>query len=88
MALNDLLTVSEVALLSRLSGKTVYRAIHCGELRASKLRGQWRIRWRDYEDWVRRGAYVPRDLSADAPVPAPPAQGSRAALRQIESEAA
>ena len=85
----DLLTVPEVAQLARLSEKTVYRAIRCGELRASKLRGLWRIRRDDYEDWLRGAAYVPETRPvAKSDQAAPSARGSRAALRRIESEAA
>ena len=38
-----LLTPAEVARLTRLSVKTVYRALWAEELEAVKIRGQWRV---------------------------------------------
>jgi excisionase family DNA binding protein len=48
----SLLSVRDVAELAGLSGMAVYRAISAGELRASKLRGQLRIRPEDFDKWV------------------------------------
>lgn len=88
MALDDLLTVRDVARLSKLSEKTVRRSLGSGALRASKLCGRWRIRLSDFEEWVGRSTFVPDARPKFEPVPVPPPQGSRAALREIESEAA
>jgi excisionase family DNA binding protein len=48
----DLLTVAEVGRATGLSVNAVYRAIWCGELRASKLRGRLRVRDVDVDSWV------------------------------------
>lgn len=85
----ELLTVREVAERSKLGEKAVRKAIERGDLPASKLCGRWRILPADYDGWVTRARFVPRFPAAEASVPLPPpVQGSRAALRQIESEAA
>lgn len=49
------LTVRDVARLTRLAENTVRRAILDGELRAVKLRGRFRIRVDDLEDWLDQG---------------------------------
>lgn len=48
----ELLTVTDVARIVGLSEYTVRRAIHAGELRASKLRGRLRVRADDVATWV------------------------------------
>lgn len=48
-----LLTIPEVALLLKVSEKTVRRWITDKELPAARLGGQWRIRPRDLELFVR-----------------------------------
>ena len=83
-----MLTVKEVAQRSRFSEKTVRKAMARGELRASKLCGQWRILVEDFDEWIEGGTHVPRSVPLVPAAPVPPVQGSRAALRQIESEAA
>ena len=83
-----LLTVREVAERSKLSEKTVRRAIHSGELEAKKLRGCWRIREAAYEAWVDSGD-LPAPRVVVLPTPAAPAsRSSLAALRRIEGETA
>ena len=49
----QLLDIPDVARTCRLSEKTVRRLIKAGELPAARLGGQWRIRPRDLEDFVR-----------------------------------
>jgi excisionase family DNA binding protein len=83
-----MLTVDEVARLSKLSSKTVWREIGRGNLRAHKLSGRWRIRTEDCQAWIDRAAYAPEQVDARSDVPATPSCGSLAALRRIESEAA
>ena len=47
-------TVNEVAVMTSLSDDTIRRAISDGDLVAYKLRGQLRVRDRDFEAWVGR----------------------------------
>lgn len=47
-----LLTVSEVADVLRVSGMTVYRLIHRGELVALRIGSNYRIRERDLETYL------------------------------------
>ncbi len=51
----DLLTVKEVAEILRVSQPTVLRMIDDGELRAIRVRNQWRIRRSELEDYLQRG---------------------------------
>jgi excisionase family DNA binding protein len=82
-----LLTVREVANYSRLSPKAVRRAIAQGELRAIRLRGQYRIRPDDLQRWIETNRYRPRqdddEFGPPAPV-TPPQIGSPASLRALE----
>ena len=48
-----LMTIDQVAVMCRVSEKTVRRWIAAGELPAAKLGNQWRIRPRDLDDFVR-----------------------------------
>jgi excisionase family DNA binding protein len=52
---SDLLTVKEVAEILRVSQPTVLRMIADGELRAIRVRTQWRIRRSDLDDYLQRG---------------------------------
>ena len=47
-------TLEEVAKMLRVSIPTVRRLIEDGELKAFKVRGQWRIRREDYEEYVQQ----------------------------------
>lgn len=82
MAANrQLLDPAEAAARSRFSMKTIYRAIHAGELRAHKVRSRWRIAVPDLDAWASG------DYAASTPsVSVIPATGSPAALRAIEAE--
>lgn len=53
---DEILTVREIAILLKLADKTVYSMAQAGELPAFKVRGQWRIRRVDFEDWMERQA--------------------------------
>ncbi|MGH2478055.1 MAG: helix-turn-helix domain-containing protein [Ktedonobacteraceae bacterium] len=46
-------TVEEVADILRVSAATVRTMIREGELKAVRVRGQWRIRKEDLEDYLR-----------------------------------
>jgi excisionase family DNA binding protein len=50
-----LLTVKEVAEILRVSQPTVLRMIDDGELRAIRVRNQWRIRRSDLDEYLQRG---------------------------------
>jgi len=49
-----MLTVEEVADILRVSTQTVRRLIDDGDLRAIKVRGQWRIKREDLDDYIRK----------------------------------
>ncbi len=49
-----MLTIEDVAKRLNVSVATVRRLIDDGELKAIKVRGQWRIREEDYEAYLRR----------------------------------
>jgi excisionase family DNA binding protein len=52
---SDLLTVKEVAEILRVSQPTILRLIEDGELRAIRVRNQWRIRRSDLDAYLQRG---------------------------------
>lgn len=47
-------TIEEIAKMLRVSVPTVRRLIEDGELRANKVRGQWRISKEAYEEYLRQ----------------------------------
>jgi len=47
-------TAEEVAKILKVSTMTVLRLIDDGELKAGKVRGRWRIRKEDLDDYIRR----------------------------------
>ena len=49
---DEVLTIKEVAALLKLAAKTVYSMAQRGELPAFKVRGQWRIRRSELEQWI------------------------------------
>lgn len=64
-----LLTPEEVAEKTQLCVATIRRKCQCGELRASKPAGRWRIDSRDLDEWL--SANEPRpDLGVIRPSPA------------------
>lgn len=54
LAMDQILTLGEIADLLKLSERTVYAMASAGELPAFKVRGQWRMRTSDFESWVER----------------------------------
>ncbi|MFC1611080.1 helix-turn-helix domain-containing protein [Myxococcota bacterium] len=48
----QLLTIKDLAAVVRLTEKTVYPMAKGGEIPAFKVRGKWRIRKVDFENWV------------------------------------
>lgn len=49
---DEVLTIKEVALILKLAEKTVYAMANEGQLPAFKVRGQWRIRKVDFDQWM------------------------------------
>ena len=52
MLVVDVLTVAQVAEYLKLSDKTIRRMISSGQLKASKVRGSWRIKETDVEKYL------------------------------------
>ena len=50
----QILTVPEVAALLRVVDKTIYTMVQRSEMPAFKVRGQWRFRRSDIDDWINR----------------------------------
>ncbi|MBK8211740.1 MAG: helix-turn-helix domain-containing protein [Rhodospirillales bacterium] len=48
----EILTLPEVAQLLKVAQKTVYTMAQKGELPAFKVRGQWRFKRDDMENWI------------------------------------
>lgn len=84
---SDILTPAEAARISRYSLKTIYRAIHSGDLRASRPNARYRI-WRsDLADWLGACEFEARNSSTELPCPATPAEvGSLERLRELEAD--
>ena len=61
----EVLTIRDVAEVLQLGEKTVYAMAAAGELPAFKLRGKWRLRRVDLENWL--AAKAGSDVSFDAP---------------------
>ena len=57
-----ILTIKDVAAILKLAEKTVYSMAQNSELPAFKVRGQWRLRRVDFDQWVaeQAGAAKPR----------------------------
>ena len=49
---DEILTTKDVASLLKLAEKTIYSMAQRGEIPAFKVRGQWRVRRVDFDDWV------------------------------------
>ncbi|HHH31186.1 MAG TPA: DNA-binding protein [Polyangiaceae bacterium] len=58
---DEVLTIKEVAVLLKLAEKTVYSMAQKGELPAFKVRGQWRIRRADFDEWMEEQARHARE---------------------------
>ena len=52
MSDDPILTIRDVAAILKLAEKTVYSMAQNGELPAFKVRGQWRLRRVDFDQWV------------------------------------
>ncbi len=49
---DEILTIKEVAALLKLADKTVYAMAAAGEIPAFKIRGQWRIKRTELDQWM------------------------------------
>ena len=54
MADDEILTIREVAALLKIGEKTAYTMAQSGELPGFKVRGQWRFRRSDIDEWIHR----------------------------------
>jgi excisionase family DNA binding protein len=64
---DEVLTIKEVAAILKLAEKTIYAMANEGELPAFKVRGQWRIRKVDFDQWI--------EMQAKAASGTPPKEG-------------
>lgn len=70
--MNDpVMTIREIANALKLAEKTVYAMASEGNLPAFKIRGQWRIRWGDFEIWLAQQAGAPQVKLAPTEAPTP-----------------
>ena len=60
---DQILTIKDVAAILKLAEKTVYSMAQDGEVPAFKVRGQWRIRRVDFENWIAKQAAAATDDS-------------------------
>jgi excisionase family DNA binding protein len=58
---DEVLTIKEVAALLKLAEKTVYAMAQAGEIPAFKIRGQWRIKRTDLDQWIEDQKAASRD---------------------------
>jgi excisionase family DNA binding protein len=49
---DEVLTIKEVAALLKLTEKTVYAMAQAGEIPTFKIRGQWRIKRAELDQWI------------------------------------
>ena len=58
---DEILTLSEEAQLLKVAGKTVYTMAQRGEVPAFKVRGQWRFKRDDLNEWIEQQKANSRD---------------------------
>ena len=58
---DEILTLAEVAQLLKVGDKTVYTMAQRGEVPAFKVRGQWRFKRDDLNDWIEQQKATSRD---------------------------
>jgi excisionase family DNA binding protein len=56
-----LLSLKEVSNILRVSQRSVFRYIHSGKLRATKI-GYWRIGENDLKDFLTKNANAPKNI--------------------------
>lgn len=57
----EILTIPEVAKLLKIAEKTVYTMVQKAQLPAFKVRGQWRFKRVDLDEWIERQKNTLRD---------------------------
>ena len=64
---DPILTLPEVAVLLKVAEKTVYTMARGGQIPAFKVRGQWRFRHDDIDQWIdEQKAFVKENLGKGA----------------------
>lgn len=67
---DEILTLPEVAQLLKVAEKTVYTMAQKSQLPAFKVRGQWRFKRADLDQWIERQKTAQRDVRfGSAPCP-------------------
>ena len=65
---DPILTLPEVAILLKVAEKTVYTMAQTGQLPAFKVRGQWRFKHDDIDQWIdEQKAVVRGNVAKDSP---------------------
>lgn len=65
---DPILTLPEVAILLKVAEKTVYTMAQTGQLPAFKVRGQWRFKHDDIDQWIdEQKAVVKGNAAKDSP---------------------
>jgi excisionase family DNA binding protein len=59
-AQDEILTLPELAKLLKVAEKTVYTMAQGSEVPGFKVRGQWRFRRRDIDEWIAAQLRAPR----------------------------
>lgn len=63
---DEILTLPEVARLLKVAEKTVYTMAQLGELHAFKVRGQWRFKRVDIDQWIEEQKAASREPNGGA----------------------
>lgn len=58
----EVIKLKDVAMLLKVSEKTVYSMAQNGELPAFKVRGQWRFSRNDLDAWIEKLKHTTQDL--------------------------
>ena len=65
---DPILTLPEVAVLLKVAEKTVYTMAQTGQIPAFKVRGQWRFKHDDIDQWIdEQKAVVKGNAATDSP---------------------
>ena len=62
---DEILTLPEVAQLLKVADKTVYTMAQRGEIPAFKVRGQWRFKRTDLDQWIERQKIAKHEIGAE-----------------------
>jgi len=65
--LDEVITLPNVARLLKVAEKTVYTMAQKGELPAFKVRGQWRFKRADLDQWIEQQKDVPARVHGSGP---------------------